>query len=97
MLFGKKPNPCLPITLESRIFTFSFIIAFLKITLEPIEQLSPIETFCSIIVLCPIVQLAPIDTLLPTKTFFPYLILSLNFVSFIIEHVSSKKSLTEFG
>ena len=48
LLFGKKPNPCFPITQLSKILTSFLIIVFLIIVFEPIEQLSPIETFFSI-------------------------------------------------
>ena len=48
---GKKPNPFLPITHPSNIVTLFFIIVFLIIVFEPIEQLSPIITLLSIIVL----------------------------------------------
>ena len=59
-LFGKKPNPFLPITQPSKILTLFLIIVFLIITFEPIEQLSPITTLLSIIELCPIEQFLPI-------------------------------------
>ena len=49
--FGKKPNPFLPITQLSKTCTLLFIIVFLIITFDPIEQLLPILTLLSIIVL----------------------------------------------
>ena len=53
LLLGKKPKPFLPIIQPSKISTLFFIIVFLIITFEPIEQLSPIITLLSIIELCP--------------------------------------------
>ena len=50
-LSGKKPKPFFPITHPSKIWTLFLIKEFLKITFEPITQLSPIETFFSIMVL----------------------------------------------
>ena len=70
---GKKPNPFLPTTQPSKIFTSFLIIVFLIITFDPIEQLLPITTLLSKIVLCPIKQFFPIFTLFPTKTFLPNL------------------------
>ena len=48
---GKKPNPFLPTMHPSRILTFFLTIVFLRITFDPIEQLSPITTLLSKIVL----------------------------------------------
>ena len=96
-VIGKNPNPCLPITHPSKIFTLSLIIVFLIIVFDPIEQLFPILTFFSIIELWPIKQFDPKDTFLPIKTFLPNLTLSLNFVSDIEIPVSSKLSLIESG
>ena len=97
MLFGKKPNPCLPMIQLSKILTLFLIKLFLIIVFEPIEQLSPIETFFSIMVLWPIEQFKPIDTFLPIKTFLPNLTLSINFVLLISSTELSKLSLIESG
>ena len=73
LLFGKKPKPFFPIIHPSKILTLFFIIVFLIITFDPIEQLSPIITLLSKIELCPIKQFLPILTFLPIKTYLPNL------------------------
>ncbi len=77
-MLGKKPNPFFPITQPSKILMLFFMIVFLIITFDPIEQLFPITTFFSIIELCPIEQFFPIFTFFPTNTLFPNLTFFLN-------------------
>ena len=48
-LSGKKPKPFFPIIHPSRMHTLFLTIVFLRITFEPIEQLSPIITLLSMI------------------------------------------------
>ena len=84
-------------THPSKIFTLLFIIEFLIITLDPIEQLFPIITFFSIIELWPTKQFFPILTFLPTNTFFPNFTFFLNGVLDISLTVTSKSSLIDCG
>ena len=68
-----NPDPFCPILQPSCITTFSPIIEFFIILVDPITQFFPITTFFSIIVLEPIIEFLPIFTFLPTKTLFPNL------------------------
>ncbi len=74
-----------------------FMIVFLIITFDPIEQSLPIITFFSIIELCPMEQFFPIFTFFPINTFFPNLTFFLNGVLDISFTVKSKSSVTESG